>query len=311
MTTPGDHPNVAAAPAGCEPEPIGASLEHWFATKIDGEPSRALTTGLHDLDALTTGCRAGELVLIAARPSTGTTVLGLKLARHTAIREGLPALVFSPAMSRSELLDRVVSAETGVDHDRIRNKQLTNLDQQRIRNKLPELASAPLYVEDDAPLSTEQIKATAQTYRRRNGVELIVIDAPTTGGNTTRERQVAEMSRAAKLLAKELAIPVVLTMQLNRASAQRPDPTPRLDDLGKVESLDAHQVWLLHRPEFGATTEQLNRGPEAHRLGELRIIVAHNRGHQTGDRWFRFLGHRQDILDAARPERAASCFPTW
>src|SRR5699024_2287700 len=283
------------------PEGIGADFDAWFAAKLDGQPPKALTTGLRDLDAMT-DVRPGELLVIAARPSVGKTLLALKLALHTA-RQGHPALFFSLEMSRDELRDRIVAALCHVDHNHLRDKHLEPDEQARIQAKRDEIRDLPLYVEDATTLTMAQISATARQYRRRHGIELVTIDylglvqPDKASRDANRERQVAEMSGGSKVLAKQLEIPVVLVVQINRGPEQRADKRPQISDLresGAIEA-DANQVWLLHRPELTAPDDE-KMLPENH-PGEVQIIVAKNRGRSDGSVWFAFRGRMQDIGD--------------
>lgn len=287
-----------------EPEPFGAHLEEWFESKLDGELPKTLDTGLADLDRIT-NVRDGDLLVVAARPSIGKSIMAMQLAQNAAIKQNTPVLFFALEMTREELTDRIMAAQCKVDHGRLRNKTLTETDQQMIRAKMPDLRDAPLYIEDGVGITAERICAMAREYKRKYGLGLLVIDQlslveESPGRKSdTRERAVAEQSKKFRLLAKELMIPVVMVVQINRGPANRTDKTPQLSDLresGSIEA-DATQVWLLHRPEFGVPTEQLL--PE-HRQGEVQILVAKNRGGQTGDAWFAFLGGRQAIADMPR-----------
>lgn len=282
---------------------FGDGLDTWWDEKVNGAPPAALSTGLNDLDELT-DLRAGELLVIGARPSIGKTMMALKLARHTAKR-GKPVLFVALEMTRNELRDRVVAAECGIDHRTLRDHTLTDWDKKRIMDKWDSLVDLPLYIEDPSSLSIGGVRTLARDYRRRHGIELVVIDylgllsPDTSDKNATRERQVAEMSRSAKLLAKELGIPVVLVHQINRNPTQRADQTPQLSDLresGAIEA-DANQVWLLHRPEFSAPPEE-RLLPHNH-PGEVQVIVAKNRGGRTGAVWCAFQAARQDISNLA------------
>lgn len=284
-----------------EPEPFGAHLEGWLEDKLNGEPPETLDTGLADLDRIT-DVRDGELLVVAARPSIGKSVMAMKLAINTAIAQHKPTLFFALEMTRNELTDRVMAAQCKVDHGKLRSKDISEMDQQMLRTKIDDLRDAPLYIEDGTSISVENIRSTAREYKRKHGLRLLVIDQlglveePAGRKSDTRERAVAEQSKAFRLLAKELGIPVVMVVQINRGPANRTDKTPQLSDLresGTIEA-DATQVWLLHRPDFNVPMEQIN---DEHRLGEVQIVVAKNRAGRTGDAWFAFQGARQDIAD--------------
>lgn len=288
-----------------EIQPLATSLDAWLADKEDPTPPAGLSSGLVDLDRITK-VRPGELVVIAARPGIGKTVLATQLARQTSIHAGLPALFFSLEMTRAELLDRVFAAEARVDHDHIREKDFQHDDWARIIRHVSDIEAAPLYVEDRSDIGVDEIRAIARDYHRRHGgLSLIVIDylqlirPRAQRREVTREREVAEMSRALKVLAKELNVAVVLVAQLNRGSTQRADRTPQESDLresGSIEA-DANQVWLLHRPEYGVPWETVEADRDAYRPGEVLIIIAKNRGGRTGSEWFSWRGGYQSIGD--------------
>lgn len=294
--------SMSAARSG--PPTIGAEFDAWFAEKLDGQPPEALSTGLSDLDELT-DVRPGELLIVAARPSVGKTLLALKLAVHNA-RQGNPVLFFSLEMSRAEMLERIVAAVCTIDHSHLKDKRLTPDDQARIEAHRDEIVQLPLYVEDATTLTMAQITATAREYRRRHGVELLAIDylglvqPDKSSRDANRERQVAEMTAASKALAKQLEVPVVLVVQINRGPEQRADKRPQMADLresGAIEA-DANQVWLMHRPELTAPEDE-KMLPENH-PGEVQVTVAKNRGRNVGSQWFAFRGRMQDIGDISR-----------
>lgn len=289
-----------AAGAAAGPEPIGADFDDWLAEKLDGREPVTYPTGLSDLDAIT-GVRPGELLVVAARPSIGKTLLALRLAVRTA-QQGSPVLFVSLEMTRAELLDRIVAAVCRIEHEHLRAKTLTDEDRRRLAAHRDELRSLPLYVEDSSEMTMGQIRALARDYQRHQQVEMTVIDylgllRPEQGAKAaeSRERQVAEMSGGSKSLAKELQMPVVLVAQINRGAEHRADKRPQLSDLresGAIEA-DANQVWLLHRPEFTAPEEE-KMHPDNH-PGEVEINVAKNRGGRTGAAWFAFRPHHQDV----------------
>lgn len=287
---------------------IGTHVGSWLEAKQDPTPPPGLSTGLADLDAFTR-LPPGELIVVAARPGIGKTVLGLKLARRTALWAGLPVLVVSLEMSREELIDRLFAAEARVNHDHIRDKRFTHDDWDRIGRQVEAITNAPLYVEDKPDISIDDIRAMAREHHRNNGgLSLIVIDylqlirPRTHRRDSTREREVAEMSRALKMLAKELEVPIVLLAQLNRGPETRGDKVPVTSDLresGAIEQ-DANQVWLMHRPEYGVPPEKIEANNAAdYHLGEVQIIVGKNRSGRTGAPWFQWSGGWQDIHDLA------------
>lgn len=243
---------------------------------------RGLPTGLIDLDRMTHGLQANQLVVIAARPGVGKTIMGTDLARAVAIKHKQPVIFFSLEMDRRELMNRLLAAHTGVRLDRIQTGQLSEIEWTALSEAAGEIAEAPLYIDDKAGVTLMEIRAKARRLAQRNALGMIVVDyLQLIGGasrrSESREREVAEISRSLKLLAKELAVPVVVLAQLNRSVESRVDKVPVLSDLresGAVEQ-DADIVIMLHRDEY--YTKSASKRP-----GEIDIHLAKNRNGQTG-----------------------------
>jgi len=246
-----------------------------IATGIKDE---GVKSGFKDLDALTNGFHAGNMIVLAARPAVGKSTLGLDIARHAAIHNGDAAVIFSLEMSRSEITMRMLSAEARVGLNNIRSGSLSDDEWGRLAKRMGEISDAPLFIDDSPNLSLMEIRAKARRLKQRHNLKLIVIDylqLMSSGKRVeSRQQEVSEFSRNLKLLAKELGVPVIAISQLNRSPEQRADKKPMLSDLresGSIEQ-DADMVILLHR-------DDLYEGSS--RSGEADLIVAKHRNGPT------------------------------
>jgi replicative DNA helicase len=245
-----------------------------------GNELYGVPTGFHDLDELTNGLHAGQLIVVAGRPAMGKSTIGLDLLRSASIKHGQTSVMFSLEMGRSEITMRLLSAEARILLKNLRTGGMTDDDWNRLARKMGEIADAPLFIDDSPNLSMMEIRAKARRLKQRHELKLIVVDylqlmsSPKKVEN--RQQEVAEMSRSLKLLAKELEVPVVAISQLNRGPEQRQDKRPQLADLresGAIEQ-DADMVMLLHREDFYER--------ESPRAGEADLIVAKHRNGPTG-----------------------------
>lgn len=234
-----------------------------------------LPTGIGKLDQLTGGLQPGELVLVAGRPGMGKSVLTVDWARHTAFRLGRPVALFSLEMSHDEIIDRIISAETSVAHEQIRDGRLAAGDWIKVNRMISEVADAPLIIDDAHDLDLATIRSRARRIaQQEGGLALVLVDyLQLMGGGKaeTRQQEVSVISRELKLLAKELRCPVVAACQLNRGPEARADKRPQLSDLRESGSLeqDADIVILLHREDY--------YDKKATRRGIVDLIVAKNR----------------------------------
>jgi replicative DNA helicase len=252
-------------------------------------------TGFQEMDSLTNGLHKGQLVLIAARPALGKSTLALDLARSAAIKHKLPTIVFSLEMGKGEIAMRLLSAETSIPLQKMRKGQIEAKDWTTIASTRGRIESAPLYIDDSPNMTLVEIRAKCRRLKQRIGLQLIVIDylqLMTSGKRVeSRQQEVSEFSRALKLLAKELQVPVVALSQLNRGPEQRADRKPQLSDLRESGSLeqDADLVILLHRE---SAYERDNP-----RAGEADLIVAKHRNGPTGTVVVGFQGHYSRFAD--------------
>ncbi|MBG0819071.1 replicative DNA helicase [Planomonospora sp. ID82291] len=288
-------------------------LDELMAAHIDqmerGDDSTRAPLPYRDLTALLGGLRAGQLVIVGARPSVGKSVVALDIARHAALQHGLPVYLASLEMSRGELANRLLAAEGRIPLTDLSNGTLSDEQWGRIAQVSARLAEAPhLVIDDTTNVTVERLRAQLRKMARRADIgpaRLLVVDylqlmrpLQTAGRKTAENRQVevAEMSRDLKLLAKEFAIPVVVVAQLNREVEHRADKRPVISDLRESGALeqDGDVVILLYR----------NDDPAAGVVGELELIVGKNRNGPTGSVAVAFQGHYARAVDMARPRQA-------
>ncbi len=254
-------------------------------------------TGFADLDELTNGLHAGQMIIVAARPAVGKSTLALDLCRAASIHNNLTSVFFSLEMTRSEITMRLLSAEAKVPLNHIRNGQLSEDDWTKLARKMGEVSSAPVFIDDSPNMTMMEIRAKARRLKQRHDLRLIVIDYMQlmTSGKKVESRQleVSEFSRQIKLLAKELEVPIIAISQLNRGPEQRSDKRPMLSDLRESGSLeqDADMVVLLHREDLYER--------ESTRPGEADLIVAKHRNGPTRDITVAFQGHYSRFVDMA------------
>lgn len=257
-----------------------------------------VSTGLDDLDALTEGLQPGQLVVIAARPAMGKSVLAADFARCCSIKNNLPSLVFSLEMGKNEIAMRMLSAEARVALHHMRSGTMTDEDWTRLARRSPAVSAAPLFIDDSPNITMNYIRARARKRKAQSGLSLIVVDyiqLMQSGKKIeNRQQEVADISRNLKLLAKELEVPVVALSQLNRGPEQRSDKKPMISDLresGAIEQ-DADIVILLHREDAYEK--------ESPRAGEADLIVAKHRNGPTATITVAFQGHYSRFVDMAQ-----------
>lgn len=265
-----------------------------------------IPTGLPHLDRVTGGWRGGQLIILAARPAMGKTAMALHFARAAA-STGTPVVVFSLEMPNTQLAGRMLVGASGTDATAFRAGDVTAEDWRRIEHGAAGLGQLPIRLIDTASISMPRIRALCRAMQRKGRCELIIIDylqliAVSTEekryGN--REREVAEISRTAKLLAKELAVPVILLSQLSHRVEERTSGTPMLSDLresGAIEQ-DADMVLFIDRPAaYGIREFEAGRYGTISSQGVGRLTIAKNREGGTGFIPFRHNESLTQITD--------------
>jgi replicative DNA helicase len=259
---------------------------------------RGVPTGFADLDELTNGLQSGQMIIVAGRPGSGKSTLGLDFCRSASIHNNMTSAIFSLEMGRTEITTRLISAEARVPLNHLRNGNMTDEDWNKLARKMGEVSSAPMFIDDSPNMTMMEIRAKARRLKQRHDLRLIVIDyiQLMSSGKKVESRQVevSEFSRQIKLLAKELEIPIVALAQLNRGSEQRSDKKPMVSDLRESGSLeqDADIVMLVHREDMYER--------ESTRPGEADIIVGKHRNGPTRDVTVLFQGHYSRFADMSR-----------
>jgi len=226
---------------------------------------------------------------------THNSVLGINVATHAAVHHQMASVIFSLEMSRNEITMRLLAAEAKVPLTRMRSGKMDDQDWQKLAATMGKVAEAPLFIDDSPNMSLMEIRAKCRRLKQRHDLKLVVIDylqLMSSGKRVeSRQQEVSEFSRALKLLAKELEVPVIAISQLNRGPEQRGDKKPQMSDLresGSIEQ-DADVVILLHREDAYEK--------ESPRAGEADLIVAKHRNGPTDTITVAFQGHYQRFAD--------------
>jgi len=262
------------------------TIERLYERKalITGVPS-----GFVDLDTLTAGFQASDLIVVAARPSMGKTALCLDIARHAAVVADIPVALFSLEMSKEQIAIRLLCAEAKVDGSKLRRGFLKESDWPKLTTAAGVLSESPIFVDDTPDLSVLELRAKARRLKAEKNIGLVILDylqlMRGRHGVERREQEISEISRSLKALAKELNVPVIALSQLNRRVEERGDKMPQLSDLresGAIEQ-DADVILFIYRDEV------YNRNPDNPKRGTAEIIVGKQRNGPTGKVTLAFL----------------------
>ena len=278
--------------------------EQRIAKSVNG--ITGIPTGLTDLNHMTSGLQNGELTVIAARPSVGKTAFALHLARQAAM-QGHAVTVYSLEMQGERLADRWLLSAGDINPYRWRTGIPNPHEVAEAHTTAAELARLPIHVDDSTSTSMDHVRSSARLLKSKGTCDLIIIDylqlcdMSTGQKNRNREQEVAQATRKAKLIAKELNVPVVLLCQLNRESEGRPGGRPELFHLresGAIEQ-DADVVMLLYRPALARITTDRESGYPTEGLGV--VIVAKQRNGETGNAYFSHNPSLTKITDYTPP----------
>lgn len=221
----------------------------------NGGAVTGIPTGFTDLDYRLSGLQRSDLVLIAARPSMGKTALALNFVDNFAIRQNIPAAIFSLEMSREQLVNRLLAMESHVDSQKLRTGQLTDMEWDDIVAGSAMIAGATIVIDDTPGISVNELRTRCRKYKLEYGIQVVVIDylqlMSGNGRGENRQQEISDISRSLKAIARELNVPVIALSQLSRACEARSDHRPMLSDLrdsGAIEQ-DADVVMFLYRDE--------------------------------------------------------------
>lgn len=239
-------------------------------------------SGFKDLDALTAGFQPSDLIIIAGRPSMGKTSFALNVAMHASIELGTTAAIFSLEMSKEQIALRILCARAKVNLKTLRTGFLTPDDWGRLTLAAGNISEAPLYVDDTPAINTLEIRAKARRLKKERDLGLIVVDylqlMRSAVKSDSREKEISDISRSLKALAKELSVPVIALSQLNRKVEDRPNKRPQLADLresGAIEQ-DADVILFIYRDEV------YNKSEDNPKRGEAEVIIGKQRNGPIG-----------------------------
>ena len=243
---------------------------------ITGVPS-----GFSDLDYMTTGFQPSDFILVAARPSMGKTAFVLNILEYVAIKKERPCMIFSLEMSSNQLVNRLLSMDSGVDAQSIRSGKLSDSDWPRLIDSADRVGASNIIIDDTPGISVPELRSKCRKVKLERGLDLIIIDylqlmSGNSKKNDNRQQEVSEISRSLKALAREMECPVIALSQLSRACELRADKRPMLSDLresGAIEQ-DADLVMFLYRDEYYE--------PDSDKKGEAEVIIAKQRNGPIG-----------------------------
>jgi len=256
-----------------------------------------LASGFTELDKLTSGLHPGELTIIAARPSMGKTAFSLNIAQHIALRQKKVVAYFSLEMGKESMMMRMLSAESKVSMGEIRNGRIQDSAWPKLINAASALSEASIFIDDTPGISPFEIRSRARRLKAEHGLDVIVIDylqlMSLKQKTDSREREVAEISKALKTISKELQVPVLALAQLNRGVEGRADRRPMLSDLresGSIEQ-DADVIMMLYRDDYYDKED-----PD--KQGHAEVIIGKQRNGATGTVKLRFDAKYNRFRDA-------------
>ena len=249
-----------------------------------------IPTGFSDLDFRTSGLHNSDLILVAARPAMGKSAFALNIATNAAVRAKVPVAIFSLEMSKEQMTNRILCSEAMVDSNKVRTGKIDDEEWGKLAAASGELSEANIYIDDTPGISIMEIRAKCRKMKIEKNIGLVVIDylqlvQGSGKRGSSREQEIAEISRSLKILAKEINVPVIALSQLSRAPEQRPDHRPMLSDLresGSIEQ-DADIVMFLYRDDY------YNEDSEKKNIAE--VILAKHRAGSTGTVELLWLGN--------------------
>ena len=294
--------DISQEKSGDDIQPINVVLQDTFEMieKLCTDKSEVtgITTGFADLNKKINGLQRTDLILLAARPAMGKTAFSLNLVQNAALKGDASVAVFSLEMSKEQLVQRMLSAQSNVELSKIKTGNSGESDWPRIIDGMAVLSEANIFIDDTPGIKISEIRSKCRRLKIEKGLDLILIDylqlMEGEGKNENRQQEIAKISRSLKILAKELDCPVVALSQLSRSPELRKDHRPILSDLresGSIEQ-DADIVMFLYRDEY------YHDDSEKKNIGE--VIIAKNRHGETGNVELVWFGQVQKFADKIR-----------
>ena len=250
-----------------------------------------LTTGFIDLDRKTNGLQKTDLVLIAARPAMGKTAFALNIAHNAVLKDSCKVALFSMEMSKEQLIQRMIAAESRVELNKLKNGNLDEEEWPKVITAMEVLSKTDIYIDDTPGISVVELRSKCRRLKMEKGLDMVLIDylqlMESDSKGESRQQEISKISRSLKILAKELECPVIALSQLSRAPEQRSDHRPILSDLresGAIEQ-DADLVMFLYRDEY------YHEDSDQKNIAE--VIIAKHRHGETGMVPLTWLGQFQ------------------
>ena len=270
-------------------------IESIYSNKSD---VTGVTTGFKDLNKKINGLQRTDLILVAARPAMGKTAFALNLVQNAAINGNASVAVFSLEMSKEQLAQRMIAAQSNVELKKMKTGTLNDADWPRIISAMAVMSDAKIFIDDTPGIKINELRSKCRKLKMEQGLDLVMIDylqlMESDSKNESRQQEISKISRSLKILAKELDCPVVALSQLSRAPEQRADHRPVLSDLresGAIEQ-DADIVMFLYRDEY------YHSDSEKKDLAE--VIIAKNRHGETGSVELVWMGSIQRFGDKVK-----------
>ena len=256
-----------------------------------------LTTGFIDLDRKINGLQKTDLILIAARPAMGKTAFSLNIAQNAAIKGNASVAVFNLEMSKEQLIQRMISATSHVELNKLKNGNIDDEEWPKITTGMGILQNTNIYIDDSPGITALELRSKCRRLKVEKGLDLVLIDylqlMEGDGKTESRQQEISKISRSLKVLAKELKCPVIALSQLSRAVEQRSDHRPMLSDLresGAIEQ-DADLVMFLYRDDY--------YNPDSEQKNITEVIIAKHRHGEVGTIPLTWFGQYQLFKDAA------------
>jgi len=262
---------------------LAESFERLDDLHKDKQKLRGIPTGYRDMDNMLAGLQRSDLFVLAARPSMGKTAFVLNLAHNVAVQAKEPVLIFSLEMSKEQLVDRLLSMQSGVDAWALRTGNLTDQDFEKIGHAMGVLSEAPIYIDDTPGITVSDLRTKARREAHRNKLGLVIVDylqlmsgGSRFSGDGNRVQEISEISRGLKGVAREIDVPLIALSQLSRSVESRSPQIPQLSDLresGSIEQ-DADIVAFLYREDY--------YNPETERKNIMDVLIKKHRNGPTG-----------------------------